>query len=144
GYAGNGGANPDAHDVAAHPTILSGDIGTVGLSTDNAFHVLSLGATSFATLVDGFTIKAGHANGNPALNEDAGGGLIILGGSPVLGHCTFDGNQADAAGGAVSSAAAEAEFTHCTFTNNVSAYMWGGGVSGSGEFVDCSFAGNKT
>src|SRR5205809_1313933 len=39
-FAGHGAANPDQRDIAAFPTILSGDIGATGVASDNSYHVV--------------------------------------------------------------------------------------------------------
>jgi hypothetical protein len=102
----------------AHPTILSGDIDGDDTNTDgndtaetwadisgsNAYHVVTLdGVTGLpitgSTLLDGFTITAGSAQGSSAPNE-RGGGLFCAGGgvghacSPTLTDLIFSGNQA--------------------------------------------------
>jgi len=43
----------------ANRTILSGDIGRQGIATDNVYHVV-LG--SLDSVLDGFTVRDGHAN----------------------------------------------------------------------------------
>jgi hypothetical protein len=71
-------------DPVANPTILSGDIGTVGDNSDNSYHVVIIDATDAeanitnATVLDGFTITNGNANGAGG-GQNFGGGLICNG-----------------------------------------------------------------
>ena len=65
-------------DPAANVTILSGDIGTPGSSSDNSYHVVTADSTVTAsTVLDGFTITGGNANGLSASNQDRGGGMWV-------------------------------------------------------------------
>ncbi len=45
-------------------TTFSGDIGTLNNATDNCYHVILLAGTDTSTVIDGFTIELGRANGN--------------------------------------------------------------------------------
>src|SRR5215470_15422783 len=74
-----------------HVTVLSGDIGTPGLTTDNSYHVVSADATvTSASQLDGFTISGGNADG--ATPDDRGAGFIGVNASPTFAHCIFSGN----------------------------------------------------
>ncbi len=121
GFAGIESAR-DQRDWAANITILSGDLDQDDTNTDgnyiaetwndiqgsNAYHVLYLDGVTGEnitpnTLIDGFTITAGQANGsNP---HDRGGGLYCFGEnsgnecSPTLTNVIFSGNQAVYLGG---------------------------------------------
>lgn len=54
-------------DPAGNPTTLSGDVGVAGDSSDNSFHVVTAdGAVSASTVLDGFTISGGRADGAAA------------------------------------------------------------------------------
>jgi hypothetical protein len=46
-----------------YPTIISGDIGTIGLTSDNLYHVFTIQSGAEETLLDGITIRDGMANG---------------------------------------------------------------------------------
>src|SRR6056297_194187 len=67
--------NRDERDWRANETILSGDIGVVGDSTDNSYHVMYI--TYGGVTVSGFTITEGNAIG--ASNEMGGGMLNTSG-----------------------------------------------------------------
>lgn len=62
GFQGNE-TSIDQRIYGAFPTILSGDIGTIGVASDNVYHVLTTLAGGEETLIDGVTIKEGMANG---------------------------------------------------------------------------------
>lgn len=79
GYAGTeletitGGLVP-LSDPVNNLTILSGDIGTVGVDTDNSYHVMKISATTKGKMY-GMTITKGYANGaNP---DNNGGGIWV-------------------------------------------------------------------
>jgi len=94
-------------DPANNETILSGDIGAGGDSSDDSYHVVVLDAVAngnitAATIVDGFTIQSGNANG--AVTAAYGGGMICNGNtnhvcSPTLTNLVFKNNQATYGGG---------------------------------------------
>ncbi len=145
GYAGYGAADPDARDIAANATILSGDIGTPGSKTDNSYHVVvSSGMTSTAVL-DGFTITAGNANGSSDPTRD-GGGMYNSGGSPTVSNCTFSSNSATGEGGGMYNYSSSSALINCAFSAN-SASGYGGGMynysSSSSALTNCTFSGNS-
>jgi hypothetical protein len=63
---------------STHVTILSGEIGNVGVA-DNVYHVVT-GATG--AYLDGVTISGGNANGD--IPNDRGGGMYNNSSSPTL------------------------------------------------------------
>ena len=82
GFAGNE-TSLSQRDIAAHPTILSGDIGVIGNSADNCYHVVVAGGGSGNLTIDGFHIREGRADGfglanlgfTKTVQESEGGGL---------------------------------------------------------------------
>ena len=61
-----------------YPTIISGDIGTIGLTTDNLYHVITILPGAEETLLDGITIRDGMANGG-SLDLQRGSGIYNSG-----------------------------------------------------------------
>ncbi|MFY9552971.1 MAG: right-handed parallel beta-helix repeat-containing protein [Thermoanaerobaculia bacterium] len=114
-------------DPVAHVTTLSGDIGTPGVATDNSFHVLTADATvSNTARLDGFTVTGGQADGNPASNQDRGGGVWINGGSPLLSTVIFTANFASFRGAGARVENGAPRFLSCTFTSNSVPFGAGG------------------
>jgi hypothetical protein len=131
---------------AANVTILSGDIGTEGVATDNSYHVVTSDSTVTATgVLDGFTITGGRADGG-ADPTDRGGGVYINQGSPTFVRCIFLGNYAGNRGGGVRVAAGSPSFTDCTFQGNFASSA-GAGLSaasvGSMQVKGCVFRSNS-
>lgn len=95
--------------LPANPTVLSGDIGVVGDSSDNSYHVVVIdgttagGPVNSATLLSDLTISGGNANGADT-NQGNGGGLLCKGSgaghdcSPELANLIFENNSAQVGG----------------------------------------------
>jgi hypothetical protein len=86
--------------LADNPTYLSGEIGTASRN-DNAFTVVYTENVSSSTIVDGFIITNGMANGSNETRhlEIGGAGWYNLAtdgnqSSPIIRNCIFTGNQA--------------------------------------------------
>ncbi|NJO15460.1 MAG: hypothetical protein HC877_06850 [Thioploca sp.] len=87
-------------DPNNYETILSGDIGISGSDIDNSYHVVTSNDTiTSSTLLDGFTMTTGYANGGN--NKDFGGGLYNSGGNPRLENLIFKNNVATNCGGGI-------------------------------------------
>jgi hypothetical protein len=131
----------DQRDPVLNQTILSGDVGIVGDETDNSYHVVIASGTNTNTILDGFTISGGHANGPIPLMNDVGAGVFINQGGPVIVNCIIDSNSALRAGGGVFSAATvmgnavDSQLIDCEISNN-SVYGTGltGATGGGGVF----------
>ena len=133
-------------DPAANVTILSGDIGTAGIATDNSYHVVTSDGTVTATgILDGFTVTAGRADG-PSDPTDRGGGAYVNGGSPAFMRCKFTNGYAGNRGGGVRVAAGSPSFTECAFEGNFGQQA-GGGLSASSvgnmQVRSCVFRNNS-
>ena len=134
-------------DPNAHVTILSGDIGTAGVSTDNSFHVVTADATvTNSGRLDGFTVSGGQADGDPASLQDRGAGLLNNGGAPLLASVLFTGNFASFRGAGARSESGNPRFLSSTFTGNSVPFGAGGaGLStgaGSISIESCVFRSN--
>ena len=114
-------------DPAAHVTILSGDLNGDDVDDDfatnrddNVINVVYVDTViSNATIIDGFTVSGGHADGGE-YNLAVGGGLFSLG-SPQTSHCRFTQNYADTLAAGLllrGRAASEAVITDCLFDRN--------------------------
>jgi hypothetical protein len=138
-----GETDPFSRDWEANPTILSGDIGVAGDSTDNTYHIIEGG--NYITL-DGLIIEKGLANGS--LPENIGAGMYNA--SSVTGivirNCVFRHNVAESQGGAIfnDSGVSNIRALHCKFYKN-SANSNGAVKNESVEmhFNYCTFIENK-
>ncbi len=142
-YGGFAGTEEErtARNSKANRTVLSGDVGSIGSDSDNCYHIVT-GATD--TLLDGFTISRGNANG---LNQKgSGGGLLLPEGTRkmIVADCTFERNQAGWQGAAIYGQRVELTVTNCTFFSNAASN--GGGLALKGEstvsIMDTVFSSN--
>ena len=163
GFSGNETAL-NQRDWATHVTILSGDIGISGDSTDNSLTVVYLFQSNSSTIFDGFTICFGVADDLSAAGSSrdrsiCGGGLYIEAGNwdafPNVLNCRFWRNAAHTFGGGVmvngeSDAGVVPRFSNCRFDENLSLGN-GGGLARFGgswaergvDFERCAFADNR-
>jgi uncharacterized repeat protein (TIGR01451 family) len=173
-----GGSIFAARDPAANPTVLSGDIDDNDLSVpaanateivgNNSYHVVTSDGVRSTTVLDGFIISGGQANGagNTAggglynINDSRlslkdivfsgnraidGGGMYNAGSRPRLVDVTFQGNAANTSGGGLYTDDSDLTLTNVTFRGNKASN--GGGVYNGGSDIILSnvlFAGNAT
>jgi len=109
-------------------TVLSGDVGVPGDDSDNAYHVVlasqpAMGASPFS-VVDGFAIQDGNADGSVAMQQ-GGGGVRSDNAWLLLSNCTLRGNAAFQGGGLYQSLGT-VRVKWCTFEAN--AALKGGAV----------------
>jgi predicted outer membrane repeat protein len=101
-------------DPDTYATVLSGDIGVGGDSSDNSFHVV-LGAGG--AVLDGVTITGGNADG--LLIDSIGGGMLNTGGIAVtVNDCLFTENYADEGGAMFNFNSSIATITNSQFIDN--------------------------
>lgn len=129
----------DERDFRNNVTILSGDLGALG----RCFNVLLSNALDQTSILDGFTIIRGNAEGG---GEDGTGGAILFkgGSNSVVRNCIFKDNNADN-GGAVYIHGSSPLFENCIFYNNTCA-VFGAAVQNydgaSPVFKNCLFHNN--
>jgi predicted outer membrane repeat protein len=137
-------------DPNRHETILSGDLkgndepGFVN-TEENSFHVIVSNSTDPNTLLDGFTITSGNANGMEEGGNRSGGGMRGLEANLTLMNCIFRHNSALKFGGGVGMIACDhSTLVHCQFINNVAGEGGGVGIAGSNPvLMDCQFIDNR-
>ena len=147
GFAGTETSLSQRTTPAFFITAMSGSIGT-GAATDNCYNVVTMdGSSNGTTVVDGFSIANGYANGSGV--QSHGGGVMISGSvSAYFRNCKFLSNSAQADGGAVYvSGASDPHFYNCLFYNNDCNNATGGGLYTAGTFgsfylINCQFMGN--
>ena len=149
GYTGSGAPDPNARDINAHKTILSGDLnGDEGSAfahnSENSYHVVTGSGTDATAVIDGFIITAGNANGYFLEGHDAGAGMRNVNGSPTIKSCVFKQNWGIRGSGMANSTSSPTVI-NCTFTGNSS---WYGAAMYNQELsnpvlVNCTFSGNS-
>ena len=140
-----------------HKTILSGEIGQPGLA-DNSYNVVYFEKVSKNTVLDGFIITGGNANGEgeAAARNRCGGGIYNNGSNgaskPTIANCTLQKN-AGRDGAAIYNNGRKGEasptFTNCNFNFN-EAGLDGGAMYNDGRekgisnpvLKNCTFASN--
>jgi hypothetical protein len=120
--------------------------------TGNPHFVQCVNGEGPDTVLDGFTVRGGNANG-PYPDYD-GGGMYINDSSPTVIGCTISWNRAALSGGGVKISNGAPAFVRCIFENNVASgvcYPMAGAVGGKGgavagwlgSFTDCLFRANE-
>ncbi len=158
GFAGNETAL-EQRNWRANQTILSGDLDnndalTDGISTtingNNAHHVVLSGGDMGASILDGFTITGGQANGSGELwvasglnnfsqnfsrtdaagifNRESGGNFP----APTIRNCRISGNTASNLGGGMANYNSSPTIIDCIISRN-SAGTTAGGMRNSGN-----------
>ena len=128
-------------DWTEHVTILSGDIGIEGNSSDNSYHVVKVYLPTDSIIIDGFTITGGNANGSSA--DGRGGAIYSDESSPTITNCTISGNSANYGGGIYNDQSSPT-ITNCTISGNSANY--GGGIyndQSSPTITNCILWGNS-
>jgi hypothetical protein len=144
-------------------TILSGDFNGNG---ENAYHVI-LGINipnNGETVLDGFTVKGGNANGNSSsyirvgneyVSRSRGGGMFNGRSSPVLTNLTISGNSSgnidsdSGGGGMFNNAFSSPVLTNVTISGNSTFFYGSGGgmynySSSSPVLTNVTISGNST
>ena len=141
---GGGDGSFEARDPWAHPTTLSGEIGNPSSRADNCYHVVTGSGTDETTILDGFVVTGGYANG--AAPHESGGGMYNAGGNPLVQNVVFRRNYADHYGGGMENKAASPLIVNVKFEGNVAATFDGGGLDnfqGSAPtLINVLFSGN--
>ena len=152
-------------DWLQYSTILSGDIGIAGDSTDNSLNVMYLFEPDSSTVVDGFVVQDGNAsNGGgqtfSSQRQYCGGGLYIMGNNgdayALVQHCIFRRNTAQSSGGGIMIngsgplSVIGVQVKDCLFEQNRALFYGGGFFRSGGGIVNrgtnierCHFTGNQ-
>ncbi|MHC4332836.1 MAG: right-handed parallel beta-helix repeat-containing protein, partial [Planctomycetota bacterium] len=122
----------------------SGGPGVTIIDGTGNYHVVQCVSGEDAnTILEGFTITGGDANG--LYPNDRGGGMYCDSSSPTVTNCNFTGNWADYAGGGMYCNSSPT-VANCTFNNN-RAVEGGGGMwndyGSSPTVTNCIFSGNS-
>lgn len=151
GFAGTEATLAERGDPAEHPAVLSGDVNGddvaddfVANRGDNVMTVVEIApGISNATVIDGFTIRNGHADG--AWPQGKGAGILSTG-APVIRNCLFTQNYAEEQGGAIlhnTTSTQSIIIEACIFDKNAGRFGGAVDVYYSGYRIDnCIFSGN--
>lgn len=152
GFAGTETARSQ-RNWSTHVTTLSGDIGTSGNDADNCYHVVLSFENPAITILDGFTITKGNADGSGVFSissyqiyDDHGAGMQLAGSSATINNCLFFDNNADSAGGGIFLSSSSSTLTDCVFSSNQATFTGAGGYSIASDFTlnSCSFLNNQS
>ncbi len=175
----NGGGTFNSRNPSINSTILSGDLDPSNADdladfpagpsyNENSYHVVDISNANEGTVLDGFTVSGGNANGSFFIDADKGAGLIglddcvaavcgqirncrfvnnasTIGGavylesSPILNNCEFESNYSAGAGGAILVGLGTPRITRCRFESN-NADGVGGGVHIASGMVTLEFS----
>ncbi len=148
GFEGGEALRVDSQRDASR-TILSGDIGARNIKADNSYVVVrnavahgSRATLGPASILDGFVIEEGNANGQVFVADSQGGGMLNERSSPTLRNLIIQSNYANEGGG-VANLDAEPTFINCTISNNTAEY--GAGMFSRGGRINldrCFIASN--
>ncbi|MEE9296537.1 MAG: hypothetical protein V3W34_16455 [Phycisphaerae bacterium] len=157
GFAG-GETLLSERDPIANETVLTGDlnandIGDFGAVNrlDNSYNVVLGDQVNDQTVVDGFTIRGGHAVPPTTVDRNRGAGMWVDG-DPLLENLVFERNWAFGNGGGLYSTGSP-RLRKCLFTENASE-NWGGGMFTEDlgvpfpnivtpTLIDCAFVANE-
>ncbi|MCP9767172.1 hypothetical protein EGI22_04570 [Lacihabitans sp. LS3-19] len=134
-------------DPTLNETILSGDLlnddvitgngSTLQFSgnTENTYHVLIANNLGPESIIDGFTISGGHADGSGTMNYEGinnsrtlGGGIIISNASLTLSNIILKNNVANEGGGAIIHLNSNVSLINSTIEKNYCS-VFGGGIN---------------
>ena len=144
-------------NFVTNPTILSGEIGSPAITTDNSYHVVLFDGASNTTRLDGFTITSGNANYTasayngfpsaailPVSVNDGGGIALDNGSSPMIINCRIINNKGIFGGGIFATNGSMPTVTNCFVMGNESTFGGGAYHLGSNAvYKNVLFSGNK-
>ncbi|MBL7980818.1 MAG: hypothetical protein JNL52_03315 [Flavobacteriales bacterium] len=117
GFAGTE-TSLNERDIAANPTVLNGNIGEPGNSTDNSHSVVTANLLTIPTVLDGFRIMNGYSGSGSGYN---GGGMRVtntLAGRLTVRNCTLVNNYSGTYGGGIYLGTAKLALENCDLINN--------------------------
>jgi extracellular elastinolytic metalloproteinase len=82
-----GGGTFAQRNFVSNESILSGDLGTLNNITDNSYHVVKIDSARQNTILDGFTITNGNANG---VSNNSFGAAVLCLGNLIMNNVTIN------------------------------------------------------
>ena len=124
----------------------SGEPEATTINGDGAYHTVQcVSGEGPSTILEGFTITGGNANG-PDPNDKCGGGMYCESSSPTVTNCIFTDNSAtDYGGGMCNIDSSNPTVTDCNFSDNTATNSGGGmyNESSNPTVTNCIFTGNE-
>ena len=121
-------------DLFSYNTTLSGDIGIEGNASDNVYHVVLSVSDAATTVLDGFTVSGGNANGNSSttvesefIDRSSGAGVFNHTSFLSIYNTTLTGNSASDFGAGMANESSSPTINKSSFIGNSS-------VSGAGVY----------
>jgi parallel beta-helix repeat protein/predicted outer membrane repeat protein len=161
GFAGLGEPDPNARNIVAYETILSGDLNSDNIDIydpgnlysvpnryDNSEIVVIGNDTDASAVLDGLTITGGYISVIPYRlggGPIGGAGVLISSGSPTLINCMFTDNvTSNTGGGLLIYGDSNPTLSNCKFMRNYAES--GGGIFSTANnsliLVNCTFSDN--
>jgi len=131
GYPAGGASIAVGQNWELYPTILSGDIGVAGNASDNCYHVVSMNGKG-NTILEGFIITGGQADGTGCPGTGCGGGLYNVNSDLKLYNVKLVNNYAITGGGVANLSDSEPYFNNVILERNT-ANFYGGGMHSNGS-----------
>src|SRR5262249_11710045 len=130
----------EQRNIAANPVILSGT-----LASGHAWHIVTTSGVDSSCIIDGVTMSGAQFSWSPGLPPQGGGGLVSVGGSPLVRFCTLANNDmrfggSPPGGGGAWSSGGSPRFEDCLFMSNSGGR--GGAICGDVTVVRCTFDSN--
>lgn len=123
----------------------SGGRDVTTIDANGAYHVVQcVNGEGANTILEGFTITGGNANG-PDPNDRRGGGMYNNSASPTVVNCIFIGNTTSSFGGGMANdKGSNPMVTNCTFMSNTAGECSGGmdNELSNPVVTNCIFCGN--
>jgi hypothetical protein len=128
-YPGGGEDALDQRDPETNVAVLDGKLIE---DSDFAYHVLrSTSGVTEATILSGFTVKGGVADGQES-DDQTGGGMLVSLSRPTVTRCAFRWNEAQHYGGGMyvvaNAPSVWPNIIDCTFANNTGQHGCGLGM----------------
>jgi predicted outer membrane repeat protein len=140
GYPRGGGSDAQ-RDPFANLTILSGDVGRVGDSTDNSTDIITIESVPDSVVIDGFVIRDDyHKVSGIVLGTSAAPPIYMYYSTLNVRNCQFINNHGSLNGGAINFSSGTLNVSKTVFLNN-SAADYGGAIAGccNMHINDCIF-----
>ncbi len=138
--------------------VVTGTAGTLSLSNngENAYHTVMCVSVDNVSVLDGFTISGGNANGSGSITISGnivlrfrGGGIYSNTSQNIINNCNIINSYGSYGGGAYFINNSATTISNSSFINNLASLSGGAGSgicgdgNSSGQIYNCIFVGNN-